>query len=182
MSELQELKYKLESIQNIIARIRPEYDKLTREAYELQGEIADLELEEIRTIEELINFNAIGDYDIETFNRKSKELLGEHSNYICLSGYWADTNQRAIRLALPKKREPAQKVWQFLETMIPFIKENAAGEKLISLFEHTLSENASYKILIKGGKFFEQKYCYGTKSVYPVDDPFEYFLKFRYYV
>ena len=80
------------------------------------------------------------------------------------SGYFPKTGQRRVRVSLIRGCDKSlEGTLSGLNKVLPFIKP-IDGEKLISIFEHTLSEYGSYSIAISNS-YDVVKHTYGRKSV-----------------
>lgn len=85
-------------------------------------------------------------------------------------GYFPDTQQKVIRIALVNgKRETVKITKKAIETLLPFIKihdgDNYKGYKAFSIFESSCSENGSHALLIGNNEFIVHRTYYYRPEV-----------------
>lgn len=83
---------------------------------------------------------------------------------ISISGYFPDTNQHALRVALVSDTDCSQ-VAKWLGEFIPYMKPLGDYEKKISVFESTLSRWGTYDLICQGSQWKLMKTTYGREEI-----------------
>lgn len=101
------------------------------------------------------------------------------------SGYFPDLGQINLKVMLYKgEHDNLEQTLSVLNEVIPFLKEKD-GVKLLSVFEHTCSENGSYQIKITENEYSFVVFRYSRKSVVKsfdnLRDLIKYIQEFHYY-
>lgn len=141
-----------------IERLRDVCTKLVAGHAAVVDEIAERELsaQPVQDWAWLLQEDGSGSRVRDTACRKALEALAVHRGHpgLYASGYNPETNQRVVRVAMLKDApELTRKVQAGLELVLPFIEMRQKGSgngpaKHISVFEHTLSEHASFSLVI----------------------------------
>lgn len=106
------------------------------------------------------------------------------------SGYYPDTKQRAIQISLIKGDPNSLKsIKKGLKIILPYVKELKTGDlaryKVISIFEHTLSEDGCYTLIFRGKEIKLHRIRYHHPEVlnsFPnIDEALKYIQDVHYY-
>ncbi len=121
---------------------------------------------------------------------KSREYFAKYRDIglRCMGGFWIETNQRTLSVCLVQIMTDLQleHLASLLEADIfPVVKPWKSGDRVLSIFEHTLSEYGSYSLSFNGKHYSVDKRTYGNgKSVFKSTSLLEvlkYIRKYHYY-
>lgn len=157
----------LEARRQELFKMKEPIDKELQEHYKeleiLRNKVSELELAKPMSNEDEIKFH-LEEADGSVRYRAAMEYW--HNKGFWVSGYYPDTNQRALQLTLTKG-DPTSftKTVAAIKEVLPFIKQQKGGKRVFGVFEHTLSEFGVYNVLEKNGVWSLEKTTYGRPEV-----------------
>lgn len=185
-----------------LSELKLEIEKLTKERGKLSKAISPLQkkfsaisdklaklIEEKDTLELSENDSNILDFDlILEGNVSSMVKYKEQTRQLqklCLqrSGYIIETLQTAIRISLYKgNSNHTSKVLEGLNLILPYVKEISSGGKLIDIFDHNLSEDGGWTLIVKSDNTVNLLNASRFKKSFTnLEEALKYCEKYHYY-
>lgn len=162
MSELETLKTELKLLNDEHGKILTELDNIVKKKDPIIKKIGKIERSRFEwTLENVMNLDPHNDWGME-FYYDCQKFFRDNFKYISSSGYFVETNQNVIRLCIYKNSNLSLVEKEIL-LVLPFIKP-INDNKVISIFEHTLSEFGSYSLIIND-EYHIQKTTYGREEI-----------------
>lgn len=102
-----------------------------------------------------------------SIKRKAVEKVlrrfGDYGKGLGVSGYFPETEQTALRIAMHRgDKENLEQTYKGLTYLLPYIEPLSDGYAHIGIFETTLSERGSYSILIGKEEIIIQERSWGS--------------------
>jgi hypothetical protein len=145
-----------EELEQDLEQLRSDELKLRCKIHKLWGQIRKMKAHEAFGTDLKLTPQALMEapyFEVEDIIcSKLEKWFNDNYKYVSRgSGYFISTNQITLRIKVGK-HDNIQAIAKEWEEWIPFIKE-IDGAKRISIFEHTLSEFASYELRVKNNKY-----------------------------
>lgn len=189
----------IKSIEKKIAELNKKLDELNAALVPLHKTVSDLygRIKELQNEKDALQLAAAEAPDwawlLEVFpesdakHKARQKAIGELG--LSTRGYWTDTKQATVCIALLKSRatgakDNAKKL-AGVKTLLPFIRENSKGFKQIDIMEYTLSANHRYWLEVYADGRVKVAHCcnYGDRqpTLETIEDAFDYVSQYHWY-
>lgn len=179
--QIAEKEARCKEIWDIKKPLDAELTKLRNQIEKIQDKITEAKLKKNMTLGEKIEWLLHEDGYSSDMKRyyEAQKFIEEMG--LRIGGYYPYSEQKAVEIVLYKgDQDNLEKTFESLSVLLPFIKPiDEAGNRRFKLFEHTLSENGIYDLLVDvHGAWTLNKTTYGRESVLKTFDNLRDALKY----